>query len=176
MAIRVSETEVSNIRNVGDLAFTVGNEIMTVGVAASQTLVPGDIVDINATGYASKVTTTAIDTSLGYGVVIHQGVTTTAADTTGQYTVQIAVGNTYIALKIDTADATTFLAPLARVTTSTTNAKAGWVVQQDAPTDAATTIAYIIGTIGRYFGHPGEVVSPTKGADTEIGIVRLGTD
>ena len=171
MAIRDSETEVDNIRNVGDLAFTVGNEIMAVGVAASQTLVPGDVVDINATGYASKVTTTAIDTSLGYGVVIHQGATTSATDTAGEKTVQIAVGNTYIALKIDGV-----VAPLARVSTSTTNNKASWVAQQDKPTDATTTIAYIIGTIGRYFGHPGEVVSPTKSVDADIGIVRLGTD
>ena len=175
MVIRVSETEVEDIRRVGDLAFTVGNEIITVGVAHNQTLVPGDVVTIGSTGLASKIGEVIINTDDGYGVVIHDSITTpaAAADLTGDELIQIAVGNTYIALQAEGV-----IAPLARVTTSTTSDKGGFMEQIVEPVtpDGANVLSHVQSYFGRYFGHPGEVIKPTVSAADDIIIVRLGAD
>ena len=173
MTIRVSETEVTEIRRVGDLAFTVGNEIITVGVAHNQILVPGDVVTLSDEGLASKQGVTVLNANKGYGVVIHDSITTPAAeaDLTGDEQIQIAIGNTYIALQ-----AVDEIAPLAVVSTTTTAEMAGKIAEIGI--DATPTLAelkiFLEGKLGRYIGHPGEVIKPTKSAADDIIIVRLG--
>lgn len=170
----ISATEVSNLRRRGALIFSTDNEIMTVGVTSGQTLVPGDpIMIIGTTGFASKATAAGLNIQEGYGVVIHEGIASPGTDTNGDKIVQIATGNSYVAM-----EAAGEIYPFRTVTVSGTS---GDIVKTDdlsAPASiAVNAVATYIGTtIGRYYGKPGEMVKPTKCADNDIIVVRLGSD
>lgn len=196
-----SSTEVENLRNKGDLIFSVDNEIMTVEVAASQNLAVGDIIKINATGYAVKITNSnTFNRNQGYGVVIHEGADNSSGEN-GDLLVQIATGNAYVALETFTdilplhqvsvtvvTDARSTSTATAQGLTSTTgiSSSIGGNTQALITAELAKIHNYVQGVVGRSYGAPGQMVRPAEVEGTNststgldggaIVVVRLGFD
>ncbi len=172
----MSETEVTNIRNPGDLVFSIDNEIMAVPLALNQTIVPGDVVVVGGTGNeASIATSTNIDSSKGVGVCIFEG-GIRGATGSEEVLIQIATGNAYVVCK-----ATGTIKPFENIKVGAVGATTqGSVVASLIPgTITATNLgSYVKETIGRSYGNPGEMVKPGNVVGTAAAplplVVRLG--
>ena len=174
----MSETEVTNIRNPGDLIFSLDNEIMTIPVKAGENIAPGNIVSIDDNNYAVKGINTNTDASKGYGVCIFEGANNTSG-ASGDLLVQIATGNAYVACK-----AGAVVKPFKNIRV---DANSSVVDVEIVDVGAVTTVAqaktemikilgYMRYTIGRSYGNPGEMVNPKSVANNGVVVVRLGRD
>ena len=160
-----SETEVSNIIQRGSLVFSSDNEIITVKVAASQTLIPGDGVILKL-GVASKATASNRNILTGFGVVIHEGVTTGTGTNTS--VVQIATGNAYVV-----CEAAGIIQPIHMVQFTDDGEVAQSTLSATADISTIRTFVHE-GVIGRSYGNPGEMVNPSAVAANGLVVVRLG--
>lgn len=175
----MSGTEVTTLRKPGDLIFSTDNEIMTVGVKANVDLSTiGKVVTFDANNFAQLATPTNLDVSKGIGVVIHEGADNTGGSD-GDKLVQIATGNAYVA-----GSAGGVIHPFKNVTVNTTSDFVELVLG-NAPAvatlgnvGAAVTALhnFLKRVVGRSYGNPGEMVSPTNVTNNNAVVVRLGKD
>lgn len=174
----MSGMEVSDIRNPGDLIFSLDNEIMAVPVKAGENIQPGNGVIIDDDNYAVKGNAADFDTSKGYGVCIHEGANNTGG-ANGALLIQIATGNAYVAMK-----AGGVVQPFKKlklnsdseVVESTITAVPNTVTLSTAQTALLALSNYIQKTLGTSYGNPGEMVKPGDVADNGTVVVRLGLD
>ena len=177
----MSGMEVSDIRNPGDLIFSLDNEIMTVAVLAGQNIQPGDPVSFNlGNNFARKGTDANVDVSEGFGVCIHEGFNDTGGTVNGRGVIQIATGNAYVAVtagaiikpfkNVKVSSASKF------VTSAITIVAAAFADQAASRAAVAALSNYVRDTVGRCYGNPGEMVKPGNVAADGVAIVRLGRD
>ena len=191
--VSLSETEVDHLRQPGQLVFSNDNEIMSVPVAAGETIHPGDVVDFDDNGFAKAADPATFNRTNGYGVCIHEGVVNPGAD--GAVLVQICTGNAYV---VCTANADTIrpfrqlalasggrsiLVTEAGVGIDASNRLADGVAtftdggDATANEDAVDTLnAHARLTVGRYYGLPGGMVRPLPSLEGEPIVIRLGAD
>ena len=200
-----SQTEVTHLRDPGQLVFTTDNEIMSVPVAAGVRIVPGDIVDFDDDGFAKVADPTTFDRTNGYGVCIHEGYDNRdghGPNTDGAGLVQIATGNAYVVCTAATtgivafrqlrlaSGGTSILRGVNGIAIPAGNRLAdgrGELSDLTSTDNDPTAIGGINGainrlnrlsnrTVGRSYGLPGDMVRPQPSTAGAPIVVRLGLD
>jgi hypothetical protein len=158
----------------GQLAKTIGIEIISRGVAASTTITRGDVVGFDANGFVI-VGDESLSIAEGFGVA--KETVDNSTGSAGDLTVEIAVGNTWVYCRAAGA-----IKPL-KLVICETGTSTGDVVTHAKPANAAAIFDeleidaardYFGKTVGRYMGHEGEEAEMTDAADLDVIKVRLG--
>jgi len=148
-------------RTAGDLAKTIGIEIVSRAVASAVT--KGDIIGFDSNGAirVASITNTVSNVYLGFGVTLE-------TVTTGNC--RVAVGNTYIYARSAAGD----VQPYELVGAHTTTLDAGGFSVITFATTATNSVTFLGRAVGRYMGHEGEEDNQTAVTTAEAGILRLG--
>jgi hypothetical protein len=167
-----SETETTG-PIAGALVFTDNNEIVRRGVKASENIAVGDPVTFDTNGFVQKASNTVGNRAQGLGVAKQAGNNSTGSD--GDISIQVIMGNTYVGFTLGGVVKPFNLVKLnatfkAVAHTNPANATTPTAGEVDAVRD------YYGLAFGRYYGHFKEEKEPTDGADTDIGVIRLGVD
>jgi len=141
----------------GTLTYTDNNEIVNRGVKASTTITVGDPISFDANGFAFVAINTS-SFSDGFGMALEAADNGSGAD--GDISVQVAVGNTYVNMRMGGAVPTFQLVSVA--------------ADSDLVALVIAAIADVNLQFGRYMGHPKEEKAPTNAVDTDIGVIRIG--
>lgn len=158
----------------GSLVFPDDNEIASVGVKASTSLVVGDPITFDANGFAYKATDAIGTRSEGFGVVVQANAdNSTGAD--GDIQVQFVSGNSYVYFTMGGVVPPFKLCKLNSSSKAVAHANpAGATTPTAGEVDAARD--YFGKAFGRFWGHEKEEKIPTASAADDIGILRLGVD
>jgi len=157
----------------GQLAKSIGIEIVQRGVQASENIARGDVVSFDTNGYVQKADETDSIVT-GFGVAKDAADNTLGAD--GDITVEVAVGNTWVY-----ATAAGAIKPYGLVKVAT-GVQLGTVDAHAKPADATTPTSgevdaardYFGKTVGRYMGLEGEEAEQTDASSTDVIKLRLG--
>lgn len=165
----------------GQLVFTDNNEIVSVNMAITTTIILGQFVTFDSSGNAILATNTSTQYD-GIGVACYnpnspissQTATIVSDSTLGDFRIQVAVGNTYV---YTIADGSIKFMSAVGVDSSS------YAIERVADTDSVTTPTAATVTAaskewsfvaGRYWGHSKEEKTPTSAASTDMIAVRLG--
>lgn len=164
-----SETEVTSGRNPGDLLFSLDNELITVKVASSQNIAPGDPVTFNSANLAIKATDAIVQTD-GFGVCVHEGVITSASES-GTRVIQIATGNAYV-----TVTTGGNVKPLKKLAIDSSSQFIE-LPTLSSGSNTAAIVAHINSGVARSYGAPDNItMNPSRVAANKFLAVRLGQD
>lgn len=149
-------------RAAGDLAKTIGIEIVSVNAASAIT--KGDIVGFDTNGHArvASITNTTSNIVQGYGVALEDG--------TASSNIRVAVGNTYVYA----TSANGACPPFNLVAQHSTTLDVGAFRALGFATTATNSVDIFGQAVGRYMGHEGEEDDPSAATTAEVGILRLG--
>jgi len=148
-------------RTAGDIAKTIGIEIVSRAVASAVT--KGDIVGFDSAGAVrvASITNTVSNVYLGFGVSLE-------TVTTGNC--RVAVGNTYMYARSAAGD----IQPFELVGAHTTTLDAGGFSVITFATTATNSVTFLGRLVGRYMGLEGQEDNPTAATTGQAGILRLG--
>lgn len=154
----------------GDIAKTIGLEVVQRGVAASTTITKGDLIAFDSNGRVAQATTSS-SRDTGFGVALESKDNGSGSADDLKCKVLIA-GYVYI-----TAGGAIKPNKLVKVSTATK------VVAHSKPADASATPTsaevnaardYYGLTFGRYIAHENEEENATDAADTDVVMCKLG--
>ncbi len=153
-------------RAAGDIAKTIGIEIVSRAVDATIGVTKGDIVGFDSAGAVrtASITNTTSNVVSGYGISLE-----TVAGGAGN--ARIAVGNTYMYATSSTGAAVPFVLVGQEDTSPSTAGGFLALTFADTATNSALSFGQLV---GRYMGHEGEEDNPTAATTAEVGILRLG--